>query len=93
MKNPYSRFSEKELILRDHLAIDRTVLSNERTVLSYVRTALAIMAAGATLIHFFSEYWVRVSGAALLVLGLIIVVVGLFRYKRMKDSIEEIKRT
>lgn len=93
MKNPYSNFSNDELILRDHLAIDRTVLSNERTILSYIRTALAIMAAGATLIHFFNEYIIKAIGVTLLILGLIIVAIGIYRYKNMKDSIDKIKRT
>jgi putative membrane protein len=93
MANPYSKFSEKELILRDHLAIDRTVLSNERTILSYARTGLAIMAAGATLIHFFSGSLSKIVGILLIILGLIIIFIGLYRYKKMKDSIDKIKRT
>jgi putative membrane protein len=92
-KSAYDSFSNKELILRDHLAIDRTVLSNERTILAYVRTSLAIMAVGATLIHFFSEYWIKVSGLILILSGLLIVIIGIFRFKKMKDSIEKIKRT
>ena len=28
---PYSKFDPDQMILRDHLAYDRTVLSNERT--------------------------------------------------------------
>lgn len=56
MKNPYKNFTTKELILRDHLAIDRTVLSNETTLFSYIRTSLALIAAGATLIHFLREF-------------------------------------
>ena len=49
---PYARFKTDELILRDCLAADRTVLANERTLLSYVRTAMAFMAAGAALLRF-----------------------------------------
>ena len=84
-KSAYENFSEKELILRDILAIDRTVLSNERTILAYVRTSLAIMAVGATLIHFFSEYWIKVFGMVLIIFGLVIIIIGVFRYKKMKD--------
>jgi putative membrane protein len=91
--SPYSEFSKEDLTLRDHLAIDRTILSNERTILSYVRTALAIMAAGATLIHFFSEYWMKIIGAVLIILGLLIIVIGLIRYKKMDTSIKMVKRT
>ena len=31
------------MILRDHLAYDRTVLANERTLLSYLRSAIVNM--------------------------------------------------
>lgn len=92
-KSAYDNFSDKELILRDHLAIDRTVLSNERTVLAYIRTSLAIMAVGATLIHFFEESLIKMIGGILIFFGLIIIFVGIIRYKKMKDSINKIKRT
>lgn len=36
----YEKLDRKSLILRDHLAVDRTILANERTVLAYVRTIL-----------------------------------------------------
>lgn len=35
-EEPYSRFDQEELIIRDYLAADRTVLANERTFLAYV---------------------------------------------------------
>lgn len=92
-KSAYESFSEKELILRDLLAIDRTILSNERTILAYVRTSLAIMAVGATLIHFFDEYWIKVFGLVLVIFGILIIIIGVFRFKKMKDSINKIKRT
>ena len=36
------QFTAEELILRDHLALDRTRLANERTLLAYLRTALML---------------------------------------------------
>jgi len=41
-----------QLILRDHLAADRTILANERTFLAYIRTALTLFVAGLSFIHF-----------------------------------------
>ena len=41
------------MILRDHLAVERTRLAGERTVLAYARTALALFAGAATLAHFY----------------------------------------
>jgi putative membrane protein len=49
---PYSRFEAAELILRDQLAIDRTLLANERTFLSYLRSGVALLIAGVSIIHF-----------------------------------------
>ena len=41
-ENVYSKFSDDDLILRDELAIDRTLLANERTLLAYLRSGVAL---------------------------------------------------
>lgn len=92
-KNPYTDFLKEELILRDHLAIDRTILSNESTLLAYIRTSLAVIAAGATLIHFFNETYIKLFGIICVIAGIIILVLGYLRYKKMDKLIKEIKRT
>ena len=38
--------NDKELILRDYLALERTRLANERTLFSYIRTSLYLLTAG-----------------------------------------------
>ena len=38
--------NDKELILRDHLALERTRLANERTLFAYIRTSLYLLTAG-----------------------------------------------
>ncbi len=91
MNSPYSKFLKDELILRDQLAIDRTILANERTILAYARTSLAIIAVGATLIHFFSDNLIKLFGLFLILFGIAIFIAGFMRYKKMKKSIEEIK--
>ena len=40
---PYSQFDSDDLILRDHLAIERTRLANERTLLAYLRSGVAML--------------------------------------------------
>jgi len=47
-----SESSDNDLILRDHLAIDRTTMANERTFLAYVRTCVALLLTGLTALHF-----------------------------------------
>jgi len=88
MKNkPYSKFEGSELILRDELAIDRTVLANERTLLAYLRSAVALLIAGTSIMHFSNEEWFRTVGAACLPAGIIAGMTGIVRYRNMNRSI------
>ncbi len=90
-KNPYVNFSKEELILRDHLAIDRTILSNESTILAYIRTSVAVAAAGATIIHFLPGFYLDLLGGILIVISIIILIIGLIRYRKMDKIIKEIR--
>ncbi|OGH08313.1 MAG: hypothetical protein A2171_03010 [Candidatus Levybacteria bacterium RBG_13_35_9] len=91
-KGFYENFTKKELILRDRLAIDRTILSNESTFLAYIRTSLALLAAGATLFHFFAEDYIQLLGMALIIIGLTVFILGYKRFKKMDKDIKRIKR-
>lgn len=85
--NPYERFKSDELILRDELAIDRTVLANERTLLAYVRTALAFAIAGAGAIKFLVSPVAVVLGWCLVVVAFGVAAVGLWRYRSVAARI------
>jgi putative membrane protein len=87
-KNIFTKFSKDELILRDYLAVYRTVLANEQAFLSYVRTALATAATGASLIHFVNAPLTKVIGWILVGGSILLMVYGASRYKEMKDLIE-----
>ena len=88
-QNPYSRFKNEELILRDYLAADRTTLANERTLMAYIRTSIAQAAAGGSLIHFLTSLAANIGGGLLLVLAAGILGVGLQRFiwyqRRLKN--------
>jgi putative membrane protein len=86
---PYSRLNKEKLILRDYLAADRTVLANERTFLAYVRTALTLFAAGVTFIHFFQPLVLQIIGWILMPLGVISLIIGLIRYRKMQTQIRD----
>jgi putative membrane protein len=89
--NPYLRFRKNELILRDELAIDRTILANERTVLSYLRGAMALIIAGVTFVHFINAGWLLYLGMSLVPFGLLIAVIGIMRYRSMHNRIQAIR--
>ena len=98
---PYTGL-EDQLILRDHLAADRTILANERTFLAYIRTALTLFVAGLSFVHFkeifnldaviFSSRLIEIIGIIFIFLGIATFFVGLFRYKRMQVLIRKIKQ-
>ncbi len=91
--DPYARFESKELILRDELAIDRTLLANERTLLSYLRSGLALLIAGISIIHFASGGWFMYVGIACIPLGVVTALIGLVRYRRMDAMIMTTRRS
>lgn len=90
--SPYSKFSRDDLILRDELAIDRTLLANERTLLAYLRSAVALLIAGVTIIHFSQGGWFQAMGIACLPAGVITGVIGVWRYRWMNQSISLVRR-
>src|SRR3990172_8088962 len=81
--NPYSRFDKQQLILRDELALDRTVLANERTLLAYLRTVLALVLAGVTFLHFAKAIWFSIVGIVCLIVGLVLLPFAVHRFRRM----------
>lgn len=90
--SPYGRFDGADLILRDELAIDRTLLANERTLLAYLRSAVALLIAGVTIIHFSQEGWFWAVGVACIPTGIITGIVGVTRYRRMNGAISIVRR-
>ena len=80
--------SSEELILRDHLALDRTRLANERTLLAYVRTAFMLIVAGATALKLFVETpAVVVTAWLFIILGAIVALFGTFRFESIRRKI------
>lgn len=90
---PYSKFTKEDLLLRDVLAVDRTILSNERNLLAYIRTSLALLVTGATLIHFFGGVLFQIAGWVFIPAGISVLVIGVNRYRNVKQTIEQFKKT
>ena len=89
--SPYSRYKEHDMILRDHLAADRTIMSNERTFLSYIRTALSLFVVGATFIKFFENFYIAIIGWIFMPLAGLALIYGFVRYRNMKEDISSVK--
>lgn len=89
----YEQIDPQHMILRDHLARDRTVLANERTLLAYVRTAIAVLAAGATLLKiFWGNTLIEVLGSFLLAVGVTTITVGIWRFRVIARRLSRINQ-
>jgi putative membrane protein len=91
-ETPYERFPYESLILRDHLALDRTMLANERTFLAYVRTALGLLVTGASFVKFGGSLALTVVGWAFVPAALFVAAIGLWRYRAMHCRLAQVRR-
>ena len=80
-------FALLRLILRDHLAVERTQMANERTVLSYLRTALAFLAGALTLVHFYGTAAAQMSAVALAAASVAMLGVGAWRFRTVRQRV------
>ena len=88
---PYERFLKEELILRDELAIDRTLLANERTLMAYVRLSITLIIAGVSIIHFAMEKWFETIGFLCVPVGFLAGLFGWHRYRKMESQIRQLR--
>ena len=91
-ESPYSRIDADQMILRDELAVERTMLANERTLLAYLRSAVGLLIAGVSIMHFSqATSWFRIFGIACIPAGIIVGLVGTARFWRMHKSISRLR--
>lgn len=82
----------KDLVLREFLAIERTKLANERTLLTYIRTALYFLVAGSTLGYIIDSPFWNTMGWPLIIVGVALGGLGGIRFFRVSKKIIESKK-
>jgi len=87
---PYEKEHE-QMILRDYLAVDRTMMTNETSFLSYIRTSLAMIAAGATMIKVFTDPSAQAIGWAFIAAGGWLTIHGYNRYRKTDEILHKVK--
>lgn len=90
--SPYSKFNAEDLILRDELAIDRTILANERTLMAYLRASVSLLIAGITIMHFSSRGWFWMVGLLCIPVGIVTGITGVVRYRSMHRAISMVRK-
>lgn len=87
------RIMEK-LILRDHLAMERTNLANQRTFLAYIRTAVSFFGAGIALVKVIDIPAFTAIGWVFMAASPLILALGVFSYqeskRRVKKSLKDV---
>jgi len=83
---PYQDITPEQTILRDRLALDRTLLATERTLLAYIRTFLAFLVTGAGLIKFFTTLFLQLAGWVFISSGIICLFIGLWRFNSLQKE-------
>ena len=78
--SPYESLPREQMIVRDHLALDRTRLANERTLLAYLLSGVSLVLAGATLLHFSQGTWLEWVGVACIPVGVLTLLFGTWRF-------------
>jgi len=78
---------------RTDWALERTVLASERTLSAWLRTGMTAMAAGLGIARLLSSVtfpWLaRAIGVLLIIAGATAFVVGVWRYRRITDQLEQ----
>lgn len=82
--------NKEEIILRDHLAMERTKLANERTLLSYIRTSLYLLLGGIAFLGMNDFSDLRYLGYFSLGLSATLLVIGIVRFLQLKRHIKRI---
>ena len=79
----------KDLILREKLALQRTELANQTTFLSFLRTSMYFLMAGFTIQNLFSQSNYLIFEILLFVISGTIFILGIFNYYRHKKKIQQ----
>ena len=81
----------EQMILRDYLAVDRTMMANETSFMSYIRTSLTLIAGGATLIKFFNEPTMQALGWGFIIIGGWLAIHGYNRFRQVDIILHKVK--
>ena len=93
MNNEATRSFNKDLILREKLAIERTSMSNDTTFLAFLRTALYFSIAGMSVNRLLQLDYGWVIEIVFWTIAAFILTVGIIKYMRQKKALGKVKNT
>jgi len=82
---PYDDYSRAEMILRDWLAMDRTVFAGTRTFLGYVRAVITMIIATAIFLAVFHQAAWDVLLYVGFMVAAVLLLLGIFQYREIRQ--------
>lgn len=79
----------KDLILREKLALQRTILANQSTFLAFLRTAMYFLVAGISINNLTTLKYGNLVEIVFIIVSITLLVVGIVNYKKQKIKIVE----
>ena len=82
---------KKELVLREKLALQRTVLANQTTLLAFIRTSMYFLVAGLSVDNILILNYGFVIVYAFYIISVILLILGFINYFVQKSKIQKSK--
>lgn len=82
----YQKYCD-DMILRDFLALDRTILANKRTFLAYVRTSIGLLASGIGMVKLVTDGIVNILGFVFIIFALPVLIIGAIEFVGMQKAL------
>jgi putative membrane protein len=86
----YTADEKHQMILRDYLAVDRTIMANESSFLAYIRTALTLLVAAITMLKFLDSTVFHILGWVFMACAILLVLHGATRYDAMERILDRL---
>lgn len=78
---------QSDLIIRENLAIQRTVMSNQTTLLSFIRTSMYFMVAGLSIQNLLKSKFSWTLSILFFIISLVILVTGIYNFLMHRKKI------
>lgn len=79
----------KDLILREKLALQRTKLANQSTFLAFIRTSMYFLVAGISIKNLTSVNFAMVYEIVFIAVSIVLLTIGVFNYNKQIKLIKE----
>ncbi len=92
MDNDSQHIINKDLILRERLALERTAMANDTTLLAFIRTALYFSIAGMSVNRLLHVRYGLLIEILFWITALSILITGISKHRKQKKSLKESER-